>query len=284
MAGGLTLDPIIVQGGLDPMNDIDYMAGSFIDYLDRNRDEPIQQVVENWLETYVQNYMEQVVDTDNLSYIIYSELKTILEDSWDNFYHTLTQYSLFDELMSDGVSKVSSLLGLTPPDAYDSYDNTMSGSEVMPLRALAHYLFGNGEQMRVNLADLDLNVTPDEINVGGGVTLDSMLTSGDYVGTRNITVEHFGYDTYNDDASTGLTLGNVTLKLEGEVSRFDDGSWTFDGEIRAYNDFYDFNPSGHRAFWAEIITEITNQLPGTSYGISIDGALSVNWNSWTDWQ
>jgi len=42
-----------------------------------------------------------------------------------------------------------------------------------------------------------------------------------------------------------LTLGTITLKIEGALSRLESG-WSFEGEVRAFHDTYDFNSDWSR--------------------------------------
>ncbi|MBN0273741.1 lipid II-degrading bacteriocin, partial [Pseudomonas aeruginosa] len=59
------------------------------------------------------------------------------------------------------------------------------------------------------------------------------------------------------------------------------GQWSFRGEIRAYDDLYDFNPSNHRTETAEGMTRLGREVgqkfkDTTPYPIGIPGAIPVN--------
>lgn len=159
-------------------------------------------------------------------------------------------------------------------------DDEFSGNWATPMAALNHYLFGDGKEMNVSIANLGLDIKPEEISVAGHQPMDELINDNSFVGTKSVVIEKFAYDTYDDSVTTGNYLGNISLKLEGEFSRYSDGSWEFVGEARSYKDIYDFNASTHRDWWAEELTNIVDEhFSGNAYFIDIQGSLPVEWHS-----
>lgn len=78
------------------------------------------------------------------------------------------------------------------------------------------------------------------------------------------------YATINDSSVTGAYLGRITLKMEGNFTRDNAGSWVFDGVIRAYTDTYDFDAS-NRSTALELLTTAGRVFSGTHYEIEIFG-------------
>ncbi|TXR50128.1 lipid II-degrading bacteriocin [Phyllobacterium endophyticum] len=62
------------------------------------------------------------------------------------------------------------------------------------------------------------------------------------------------------------------------MTRHQDGTWNFQGEVRAWNDTYDFNSSDHRGMMQEVFTRTVNVLPGTSYYIAMPGSIPISWD------
>jgi hypothetical protein len=120
---------------------------------------------------------------------------------------------------------------------------------------------------------------PDDVIVAGHRPLEILAADTSFVGTKSVTVQQFGYDTADSSYISGAYLGNISLKLEGDFTRHADGSWDFEGEVRAYDDTYDFNPSTHRDWWEETFTNAMELLPGSLYDIGINGSIPVEWHS-----
>ncbi|PSH59907.1 lipid II-degrading bacteriocin [Phyllobacterium endophyticum] len=167
----------------------------------------------------------------------------------------------------------------TPESAktYDKADATLSGGIASPFKALAHYLKGDGQTLTVALDQVGLNLTPDEVTLDEVNQLNQYTEDQNFVGTKHIIVNRFNHNTADDNAIAAMYLGNILLKLEGDITRHQDGTWNFQGEVRAWNDTYDFNSSDHRGMMQEVFTRTVNVLPGTSYDIAMPGSIPVSW-------
>jgi len=66
--------------------------------------------------------------------------------------------------------------------------------------------------------------------------------------------------------------------MEGKFTRKESGEWLFVGNVRSFQDTYDFNPSTHRSRVGEALTTIGNFLGktfnGKDYKININGQLT----------
>lgn len=91
-----------------------------------------------------------------------------------------------------------------------------------------------------------------------------------------------GWKSHKDDVafettrSDYPTLGDITLKVEGKLSRTGD-EFRFSGTIKAFDDPYDFNSDWSRPA-RNIITvgARVDHGPGTAYDIQFEGAVDVD--------
>lgn len=168
--------------------------------------------------------------------------------------------------------------GISPMNAFGSssaYDykkeniKEMSGNVTAPVVALAHYLWGGGEERSVALKNIGLKLTPEKLP-----PVMSVINAGG-VGSFHVDGK-FEYATAQDSLFTGAYLGNITLRTVGTATIAANGTWSYSGVVRAYNDKYDANPSTHRGALGEMSTTILRYLGGTKYPISIPGEIKVS--------
>lgn len=93
----------------------------------------------------------------------------------------------------------------------------MSGNVTTPIVALAHYLWGNGAERSVNIANIGLKISPMKIN-----QIKDIIKSG-VVGTFPVSTK-FTHATGDYNVITGAYLGNITLKTEGTLTISANGS------------------------------------------------------------
>ncbi|RAI67470.1 hypothetical protein DOZ80_19325 [Pseudomonas fluorescens] len=145
-----------------------------------------------------------------------------------------------------------------------------SGGVLTPVAALGHFLLGKGRAAETNINSLGLNLSSTKIPM-----LEAALAAAP-IGRTVITLDKVPYDTSSDSWMTSSWLGNITLKIEGAITRQDNGRLTFSGEARAYNDIYDANPSTFRSAVGEnatsVLAVIEKYLNATPYEIAIKGA------------
>lgn len=168
--------------------------------------------------------------------------------------------------------------GISPMNAFgssSSYDykkeniKEMSGNVTTPVVALAHYLWGEGEERSVALKNVGLKLTPEKLP-----PVMSVINAGG-VGSFHVDGK-FEYATVQDSLFAGAYLGNITLHTTGTATIAANGVWSYSGVVRAYNDRYDANPSTHRGPLGEMSTTILRSLGGTTYTISIPGEINVS--------
>ncbi|MDW6936229.1 lipid II-degrading bacteriocin, partial [Escherichia coli] len=70
-------------------------------------------------------------------------------------------------------------------------------------------------------------------------------------------------------------LGNITLKTEGTLTISANGSWTYNGVVRSYDDKYDFNASTHRGVIGESLTRLGAMFSGKEYQILLPGEIHI---------
>lgn len=174
------------------------------------------------------------------------------------------------EALGLGASEAQVNSGAQVPD-----NRKFSGTALTPFRALQHYNTGNGETMSIDIEKIPINQTLNNIrDRNSGQNLQQLANSLG-VGVHPVTVE-FPYDTSLSGTSVGLTLGNITLKLEGSMTVNGDGTFTVDGGIRGFNDIYD-GGAGNRGPIKEFLTRFIQG--GTPYQIEINGSHPVRYDS-----
>jgi hypothetical protein len=278
--GDITLDPIIIE----PRPTTEGIEGdgpSFADWIDANPRTSIDHIIDAYIGDQVEYWMG-VAASDVFSLVIFDAFTYLYNNHYQSFYDTLAMYSYYDNIIKTEQTAVD-LLGTPFDGKYDDYNNTFSNSNFTAIRGLAHYLYGNGATMVMPINNIGLQVGPDD-NFINGMSFDQIVEEQNFVGTQEFEINKFRYSVYNDSYDKGLLLGNITLRLMGDLTRNEDGSWEFDGVIRAWNDTYDFNPSDHRPEWAEMMTWAGDQFPGTPYSIEMPGQISVHWSGEWDFQ
>jgi uncharacterized protein RhaS with RHS repeats len=86
--------------------------------------------------------------------------------------------------------------------------------------------------------------------------------------------DNLPFSTSGDQA---LFLGNISLKLEGTLIVGNDGNWSFNGQLKSFDDFYDFNASTHRGAVGEALTWLGREkISGKPYWIEIRGTKQIN--------
>ena len=119
---------------------------------------------------------------------------------------------------------------------------------------------GNGAERSVNIANIGLKISPMKIN-----QIKDIIKSG-VVGTFPVSTK-FTHATGDYNVITGAYLGNITLKTEGTLTISANGSRTYNGVVRSYDDKYDFNASTHRGVIGESLTRLGAMFSGKEYQI-----------------
>lgn len=145
----------------------------------------------------------------------------------------------------------------------------MSGNVTTPVVALAHYLWGGGEERSVALKNIGLKLIPEKLP-----PVMSVINAGG-VGSFHVDSK-FVYATVQDSLIAGAYLGSITLHTTGTATIAANGVWSYSGVVRAYHDTYDANASTHRGPLGEMSTTLLRALGGKDYPISIPGEINVS--------
>lgn len=155
--------------------------------------------------------------------------------------------------------------------------NKLSTSPFSVVAALNNFLWGNGREMYIEIAEFGDRLNPK--NMTGFAEKAAMFGAP---GQHSFQMR-FNYNTAQSNdlfGQPGLILGNVTLNTEGTFTRNASGSWEYTGVVRGFPDTYDFNKSTHRDSVAEGLTTVGRFLQesfnGTPYTININGELHVH--------
>lgn len=193
----------------------------------------------------------------------------------DLFKNKVVNFSLADALQRSGFSAKEAIIAVANSRQADSISYKLetpklSGGTFSPVKALGHYLWGNGEKLEVDINTIGLNIREYKIPLLRQ-TIENTRTPGTY----HLLDPKVEYNTFDDSIATGSYLGRITLKVEGDFTRNADNSWQFIGVAKAYHDRYDFNAS-NRPRALEELTTAGRALPGKSYDIDISGEHTIH--------
>jgi hypothetical protein len=198
------------------------------------------------------------------------------DNNFDAVLNWLTQSTYFDNCFTDSKYTVADYFHnpeIRRNWQLNDMNAKLSGTPWSVPAAMANYLFGNGRPM-----DMDINAIGLKINQSNITGFQEKIAAFGQPGVYPLS-HNFAYNTMNDNVSSGLILGNVTLKIEGNFTRSNSGQWQFNGVIRGFQDTYDFNKSNHRSDSAEQLTTIGRYLgekfSGTQYPININGEIPI---------
>ncbi|MHC8353389.1 lipid II-degrading bacteriocin [Pseudomonas sp. RT4P38] len=116
-------------------------------------------------------------------------------------------------------------------------------------------------------------ISPD-LEVFFRVSLESAFAVAP-LGRTAIALDKVPYDTASNSWVTGVWLGNITLKIEGTITKHENGRLSFNGGARAYNDIYDANTGTWRTAIGEnatsVLAAVEKYLNAKPYEIAIQG-------------
>jgi len=154
-------------------------------------------------------------------------------------------------------------------------EQEFSGGIFTPFKAFSHWLLGKGKPANVRLDRIGISPTPSNIPD----LMAIINTAGVGVTSVNLKIP---YSTAQDSNVARIYLGNITLQITGDVTRYASGTLKFAGKIKAYSDRYDANASSHRASFDEQATsalrEVGRVANARDYEIRITGELPINFS------
>jgi RHS repeat-associated protein len=132
--------------------------------------------------------------------------------------------------------------------------------------ALDHYLGGTGTALDMDFSEIPTPfVKPTDFPAVKAATNSACFDSTLKIDDRTAFASFVKW----------LTVGNITLRLQGTLTTKCDCSWSFSGNIKSFDDKYDFNASDHRNPVGEALTKVGRNIPGKVYSIRIKGAKSI---------
>jgi hypothetical protein len=154
-------------------------------------------------------------------------------------------------------------------------EQEFSGGIFTPFKALGHWLLGKGKPVSVRLDRIGISPTPSKIP-----DLMAIINTAS-VGVTSVNIK-VPYSTARDSNVARIYLGNITLQITGNVTRYASGTLKFAGKIKAYSDRYDANASSHRAAFDEQATSALRQVgrvaKAQDYEIRVTGELPINFS------
>ncbi len=139
------------------------------------------------------------------------------------------------------------------------------GRRANAIKALKNYLGGSGDNIEVDL---------ETISDAFGVDMSKQIAAASASDSSIIMIdEKVAFSTKG--FFTNGALGDVTVRLTGEFGSTGT-AWYFKGEIKGYNDTYDFNRSIHRTWLGELSTAVGATFPGRSFDHQFRGTVPVS--------
>lgn len=140
-------------------------------------------------------------------------------------------------------------------------------------KAAAHWLWGNGATVRVKINDLNISLPIERISSKIN-PLNQFINQRTQPGTYAYDSGQYGYETYEDSQlPPKLIVGGISLITTGTLTRAWNGSFSFIGETRAFNDFFNMDKRPGRPWWADQVVDTFNAIGGNNYTIEIEGAI-----------
>ena len=191
------------------------------------------------------------------------------------FYHPdLGRWLNRDPIEEEGGENLYAFCRNAPILYYDS-SGLLTSSE-----ALEHYKTGaddprdNTKRTPLRIDFTDINTA--EVSVKDFPAIKELLSNrkaGKFKIVWRNKDDNLPFSTSGDQS---LYLGNVSLKLEGNLEIKNDCTWSFDGTLKCFDDLYDFNASTHRSWFGEWLTSIGRKTSGKPYYIEIRGHKHIS--------
>lgn len=190
------------------------------------------------------------------------------------FKHKLVNFSLADAFAAQKYLPPEEALAQASASGYSTrYEKVtpeLSGGTFTPVKAFAHYLWGNGESLRVDINNIGLNIEASDIP-----SLVDAIVSNHEAGRYRLGDDDVVYDTSNSNRATGTYLGRITLKIGGIFTRHQDATWAFEAVISAGPKKFD-SSAADRAPVLEILTSAGRLFSGQTYDIEITGEHRIH--------
>lgn len=132
--------------------------------------------------------------------------------------------------------------------------------------ALAHYFGGSGAALSMDFNEINTS----RVRVSRFPQVQTELKKG--CGSRTTQID--STSAYSTSGDAAATVGNITLRLQGTL-KICGCNWSFEGNLKSFDDLYDFNRSTHRTMPGELSTAIGNIMPGKAYNIRISGEKQI---------
>jgi len=157
-------------------------------------------------------------------------------------------------------------------------------SHYLPKKFIDHFAYGNGNMYRLSSKEM-ADFHPFHIGIQGNLSIDKIkfnkfLESIENGETKSLPENY----TIANGSHVAGTLGGYTVRLKGDITKNEDGSWSFKGQMQFYDEWdFDTNerPTGDykRSDVGNKETEIAKEyLKGNSFKIESDW-VNVSQNS-----
>lgn len=186
-------------------------------------------------------------------------------------WHKVSRLEGAPVVVLDAVTAYANVETETPTDIQ------FGGSVLTPFAALYHYMVAGGAPREYAIQDLHLmHFAPVDVYPVQATLENQNILNG----STTFIDETYVRDTALDNPISWVTVGQITLRVQGELTIDQNGQYVFQGELRAFNDRYDAGGDmAERGEVGNMLTSILEALTnygGTAYDIGITGALPLH--------
>jgi hypothetical protein len=184
--------------------------------------------------------------------------------------------SMFDNIPRGLLDAGSILTGYnrSSPDApYAMPTSGINATYWGTFKAAAHWLWGNGSPTRIDIKELNIQLSVDRIG-RTSLPLINVIAESVKPGAYPYDSGPYGYETYADDQlPPKLIVGGIVLNTIGMLTRNENGTYEFSGKTSALNDTFNMDQRPGRPWWADVVVDMFNSIGGSDYTIAIDGVI-----------
>ncbi len=148
-------------------------------------------------------------------------------------------------------------------------DRELTQDEWSIVKALLNYVDGSGTTMWIDFNNAVEDPPLSKDFPGFYDKVESLKWQSVH---EHISIQ--GKYAYRTTCPVYLFLGDVVLNLEGTIISNED-AWTFEGQVYAKDEQYDFHEREHRPWIGELLTRLGMKLDGVVYTIEIRGGKDV---------
>lgn len=150
----------------------------------------------------------------------------------------------------------------------------LSGGDLTPVAAFGHFLYGKGTATETSISNFGLSSS----NISSPLLNDALASAP--VGVSPILVENIPHAASVSSWQLSTWIDNVSLRVEGNINKNQDGSFQFDGNVTAGSYLYSSMPDGFKSAIGESaasnLSSVQQPLGAMPFEIAIKGNSPIS--------